>query len=266
MIRWPIVVESLRDHVRAIIGWSLGLATLVAVQMSVYPTIRDSSETWSSLTEQFPEVFKEMFRITDYTSEVGYLSTELFSFVVPFMFIAIGATWGARLATEDEDRGMADIVLALPIERRDYVASRLTAAVTALVTSAAAFFAALVVGARLLGLSIAVSRFAVATVVLVLLGLVFLALAAVIGAWTGRRAVALGIATGLAIAMFIAYSLAPLVDWLDATGPVNPMQWTIGAQPLVDGLDTGLALRTAVVATVLAAATFPVFDRRDIGA
>jgi ABC-2 type transport system permease protein len=262
----PIVVESLRDHVRAIIGWSLGLVVLVAVQMSVYPTIRDSSEGWSSLTEQFPEVFKEVFRIADYTSEVGYLSAELFSFVVPFMFIAIGATWGARLATEDEDRGMADIVLALPVERRDYVASRLVAAAVALVASAVSFLAALVVGARALDMAIPVSRFAVATGMLVLIGLVFLALAAVIGAWTARRAVALGFSTGAAIAMFIAYSLAPLVGWLDATSPVNPMTWTIGSQSLVDGLDTGLSLRTLAVAAALTLATFPVFGRRDISA
>jgi ABC-2 type transport system permease protein len=209
-------------------------------------------------------VFKEMFRIADYSSETGYLSTELFSFVVPFMFIAIGATWGARLATEDEDRGMADIVLSLPIERHEYVASRLAAATAALLVSAVSFFVALVVGARVLDMSIAVSRFALATLVLMLLGLVFLALAALIGALTARRAVALGISTGLAIATFIAYSLAPLVGWLDATGPVNPMQWTIGTQPLSDGFDVALSLRTLFLAAVLAVAGFPAFARRDI--
>lgn len=266
MIRWPLVGAALRDHRRGMAGWTLGLVALVVVQLSVYPTIRDSSEGWSSLTEQFPEVFKEMFRIADYASESGYLSTELFSFVVPFMFAAIGATWGARLATEDEENGTADIVLSLPVERHEYLVSRLVAAVAALCLSGFGFVATLAVGARILDMSIAVSRFVVATVVLVFVGLVFMSFALVLGAWTGRKAIALGVTTGLVIATFIAYSLAPLVGWLDALGPFNPMQWTIGSQPLLDGFDWGYGWRSISMALAATAIAFPLWARRDISA
>lgn len=266
MIRWPLVAAALRDHRRGIAGWTLGLVALVIVQLSVYPTIRDSSEGWSSLTEQFPEVFKEMFRIADYASEQGYLSTELFSFVVPFMFAAIGATWGARLATEDEENGTADIVLSLPLERHEYLASRLVAAVCAVGVSAIGFAATLAIGARILEMSIAVSRFVVATVVLVLVALVFMSFALVLGAATGRKAIALGVTTGLVIATFIVYSLAPLVDWLDALGPFNPMQWTIGSQPLLDGFDWGYGWRSITTTLAATALAFPLWARRDISA
>lgn len=266
MIRWPLVVKSLRDSRRSVIGWMIGLVAIVTVQLSVYPTIRDSSDDWSSLTDQFPEVFKEIFRIADYASETGYLSTELFSFVVPFMFVAIGATWGARLVTEDEDNGTADVLLSLPLDRHEYLASRLVAAMLALAIAAGGFAVSLVVGARILDMSIAVTRLVVATTVLVLVGAIFLSIATVLGAWTGRRAVALGVTTAFAIATFIAYSLAPLVGWLDALGPFNPMQWTIGSQPLLDGFDWGYVIRSIVLSAVASALAFPLWARRDISA
>jgi len=95
------------------------------VQMSVYPTVRDSTADWEQATESFPESFREILRIEDYTTPAGYLSTELMTFVIPLIFIGLGVGWGARLTTEDEESRTADIILSMPISRYDYFAARL---------------------------------------------------------------------------------------------------------------------------------------------
>lgn len=264
MLLKPLFVKSLRDHVRGIIGWIAGIVAIVVIQLSVYPTIRDSSAGWSAVTDSFPEAFKEIFRMTDYTSEAGYLSTELLSFVVPFIFIGLGCTWGARLTTEDEESGAADIALGLPLSRSSYLLSRMSSALTVVVGAGTAFFVALALGARILDMSISLSRFAVASLTLTLLATLMLCLAAVLGAWSGRRSVALGISMATAIALFIAYSLAPLVDFLEPTTVVNPFQWTIGSQPLTLGLDVPYTFWTVVVSAALFASSFSLFERRDI--
>lgn len=264
MIRDALLSKSLRDRRRGIIGWSLGIIGLVVVQMSVYPTVRDSSSGWESATESFPEVFREMFRITDYTSETGYLTTELMSFLVPFIFMGLGASWGSRLTTEDEENGTADIALGLPISRFDFVATRLAAAVTAIFASAACFVLSMIVGARLLDMSIGIDKFVHAGSVVAEVGLVSMSIAALIGSLTGHRGAALGGAMSSGIVAFVFYSLAPLVDFFDAVNPVNPWNWSIGNDPLATGLDLAeIGLELGLCAVLVTGAIWA-FRRRDI--
>ena len=264
MFHKPLFLKSLRDHARGIIGWTLGIVAIVVIQLSVYPTVRDSSAGWSKVTDSFPEAFKEIFRMTDYTSEAGYLSAELLSFVVPFIFIGMGCTWGARVATEDEEKGAADIALGLPISRSSYLVTRIFSAFVVLLIAGTSFFVTLTLGARILEMSISISRFAIASLCLTLLAILMLGIATALGALSGRRSVALGVSMATAIAMFLAYSLAPLVDFLEPTTTFNPMQWTIGSQPLTQGLAVGYSIAIVVVSAVFFASSFRLFERRDI--
>ena len=264
VIAEPLVRRTLGDHFRNIVSWVSGVVLIVVVQLLVYPTIRDSSAGWSDVTQDFPEVLKKMLRLSDYTSETGYLNTELLSFTVPFMFVMLGATWGARVCTEDEESGRADVILSLPVSRSTYVASRLVAAFAVVGVAATAFTVTLMVGARLLHMSIANWRFVTSGVCLFLLGLVTTTVAVVAGSLTGRRGVALGVATTVAIASFVTYSLAPLVGFFEFIEPTSPFRWTIGTQPLTNHFSVGYALLTVGVSSVFTLMSLRVYGRRDI--
>lgn len=264
MLRDVLLAKSLRDRRRGLVGWSLGIVTLVTVQMAVYPTVRASESGWESATESFPEVFREIFRITDYTSEAGYLSTELMSFMIPFIFMGIGASWGSRLTTDDEENGTADIVLGLPISRRDFVVTRLAAAVTALLIGTVCFVASLIIGGRILDMSIAIDKFVHSGLVAAEVGLVSLSIAALVGSLTGHRGVALGGAMSFGVVAFVFYSLAPLVDFFDTIDPINPWKWSIGSDPLNTSIRASEVVPSigASLALIVAASWF--FGRRDI--
>lgn len=264
MLNEFLFMKSIRDHLRSVIGWVSGITLLVVIQLSVYPTVRASSKNWSDLTDSFPEAFKKMFRMTDYASEAGYIATELLSFLVPFIFIGLGCTWGARATTEEEERGTADVLLSLPVTRRSIVTTRLASATWVLVTAGVLFGTTLTIGARMLDMSIAVDKFVAASVCLTLLGFLMMTIAAAIGARTGKRAMALGYSMSVAIASFILYSLAPLVKFLEPTARFTPMQWTIGSDPVHSGVDLPYTAWLLVVAGVFIAATYLAFDRRDI--
>lgn len=263
-MRVHLITKSMRDRRRGILGWCSGIAALIVVQMSVYPTIRDARSGWDSAVETFPEVFREMFRITDYTSEAGYLSTELMSFMIPFIFLGLGASWGARLTTEDEEGGTAEIVMALPITRWQYFSSRVAAAVSVVLIAASVFVVAMVIGARLLGMSIGISKFIHAGIVAAESSALSLSLAAVVGSLSGRRGVALGTAMGVGVAAFVAYSLAPLVEFFESIRAVNPWHWTIGRDPLLDAFDASAVALNVAVCLVLLGASGAIFSRRDI--
>lgn len=264
MISRTLITRVLAEHKRGIFGWTLGIVVLVAIQLGVYPTIRSSASDWSALTDEFPDAIKEIFRLQDYASERGYLTTELLSFTVPFIVMGFGCTWGARVATEEEDMRTADIVLSLPLSRRHYIVSRIVAATYSVVGLMIAFSVSVVVGTRLLGFSIPIRQYLSASFSLLSIGLLMMSVAICVGSLTGKRTMALGLSMALAIALFVVYSLSPLVSFLDATTPFNPMQWTIGSQPLFNGTSVGYT--AAIIATTLPLLFSSVlfFERRDI--
>jgi ABC-2 type transport system permease protein len=207
-----------------------------------------------------------MFRMQDYTSEVGYLSTELFSAALPLIFLAVAMSWGARLTTEEEDEGTADLLFTLPFSRAQYLTTRFVAALVVLMIISASLFVTLAIGTRLLDFSLALTTFFTGMWTLFLLGVVFASGAAFIGALSGRRSAALGSAITLAIGFFVLYSLAPLVTYIEATMPFNPLQWTIGTQPLVNGVHWGYSGIALGLSAVFVIGTYVFFQRRDIKA
>ena len=96
------------------------------------------------------------------------------------------------------------------------------------------------------------------------LGALFCALGALLGAAIGRKGAALGISVGLALTLFVLYSLAPLVDTFNAVLPFNPFQWTLGSNPLTTAFTAGSVLKPLAVAVAALAGAIAVFQRRDL--
>ncbi|CAB4552944.1 unannotated protein [freshwater metagenome] len=259
-----LIFRVLHQHRRGILGWTLGIVAIVAVQLGVYPTIRSSASDWAKLTDSFPDAIKQIFRMEDYTSERGYLSAELMSFTVPFIVMGFGCSWGARVGTEEEEMGTSDLILSLPISRRRYLVSRITASVLALGVLLGLFALALVIGSRALEFSIPLHAYASAVLSLFLIGFLMMSIAIFIGAWKGKRTIALGLAMACAIAAFVLYSLGPLVSFIDATMPYNPMQWTIGSQPLSEGTSPWNTLWAGGIGFFFLVAAVALFERRDL--
>ena len=260
----PLSRRVLRERWKGLIGWVLGVVSLIAIQVSVYPTIRDSRKGWADVTEQFPEAFKKIFRMQDYTSPVGYLTTELFSFMIPLIFIGLATTWSARSASEEEENGTADILMSLPISRSAILLTRLMTMMSVVVLLVAITALALVAGTEAVEMNVGALRILQASLACGLLSLPFGGVAVVLSATTGRRGIGLGGGLGIAIAAFVLYSLAPLVSVLQHLLPINPFQWTIGQSPLANGIDPKWAFTTLVVSGCLYGGALVAFQRRDI--
>lgn len=259
-----LLVRVLRERWRGLAGWTGGLVALVTIQISVYPTIRDSRQGWADVTEDFPEAFRQIFRIEDYTSPKGYLSTELFSFMVPLIFIGIAATWGARAGAEEEENGTADVLLSLPVSRSAILATRSVGVLVTMGWLALVSVVSLVVGTHLADMAVGTDDITRASFVCGVLGCVFGSVSLAGACWTGRRGVGLGCGLGLAIAMFVFYSLAPLVSAFDALLPVNPFDWTIGQSPLSERLNWWTLSESVAATALLSALGFMGYERRDM--
>lgn len=259
-----LFLKTARDHWRSYLIWTLGLLAMVGVQLSVYPTVRSSAAGLSTFLDNYPEALKQIFRMEDYTSGAGFLSTELFSMMLPLVFISIGASWGANASAQEEERRTADILLTLPISRVRILSIKITTAILSQVLLATTLVLSLAIGIRFVDLSLGTIKIMAGALTGALLGILFNAVATFLGAAWGKRSIALGGAIGLAIAGFLFFSLAPLVDTFERIIPINPFQWTLGSRPLFEGVDVGYTMFSLVLAMALYVASLVVFRRRDI--
>lgn len=261
-----LVLKTVRDHWRAFFFWTLGLIAMVAMTLSVYPTVHSSSAGFTKFIENYPKALREIFRMEDFTSGSGYLSTELFSLMLPLIFISIGASWGSNATAREEELRTADILLTLPISRARILCAKIAAAISAQIFLALLLFAGLVLGIRFVGLSLSTMDLFAGALTVVLLGILFNSIATFFGAVLGKKSTALGGTIGMAIAGFLFYSLAPLVKTFDRITPMNPFRWTLGSRPLYDGVDLRRTVWSLLLSLVFYTASILVFKRRDIQA
>jgi ABC-2 type transport system permease protein len=259
-----LIFKTWRDHFKSLIAWALVIIAMTSIQLSVYPSIVKSGEAAKEFVDVFPDAFKKIFRMEDYTSGAGFLSTELFSLMIPLVLIAIGATWGASATAEEEENGTADLLFTLPISRLKVLASKLLATFSVIMFLGLVIYLNIFFGSGLVNLEVNYYFIYAAIASSMALGLYFSSWGLLIGVITGKKGVSLGAASAIGLMSFVFYSLAPLVDNFDFLSPINPFQWAIGGNILFNGPDwagfTKLILGTIIIYVL----SGYIFNRKDI--
>lgn len=263
-MKWVLSRKTLSDQRRTYLSWGMGIVAICAVQLWVYPTIKEASAGIAQLIDSYPDALKAIFRMQDYTSGPGYLGTELFSLMLPLIMIAVGAATGARTTAQEEEDSTADVLLALPISRTNIVLSKLVANLIAIIFLGIICFMTIWVGARFADLHVTYTQLLSGVIACVGLGIFFNALATMTGARSGKRGYSLGIAMAVAIGTYVIYSLAPLVKSFEHITPVLPIQWAIGNQPLFNGLDFGGLAKLGLSSAAFYAASLYFYERHDV--
>jgi ABC-2 type transport system permease protein len=261
-----VLWKSLRDMRRSVVWWSLGLVGLVAMMVAVYPTVRDNEEL-NELVESYPEALRAFIAfggVVDYLSPAGYLGSELFSFMIPLLFLVAAIGNGAGTIAGEEERGTLELLLSAPVTRARIAVEKLAALVAELAVLGLVLWLALWVGARAADMEIAATNLGAATFAAALVALVYGTIAFLLGAATGRRALAIGVAAAAAVAAFLVNSLAALVDALEPLQRASPFYHYAASDPLREGVDVARMSLLAVIAVVAAGAGVVLLGRRDV--
>ncbi|HEY6031293.1 MAG TPA: ABC transporter permease subunit [Gaiellaceae bacterium] len=258
--------EGLRSARRGLAWWSLGLVGLVALMVSVYPSIRDNPDM-KRLVEEYPDALKAFMAFggeVEYGTAAGYLGSELYAFMVPILLLVAAIGAAARSIAGEEERGTLDLLLANPVSRRRVALEKLATVAVNVVALGAVLWAALAVGTTAASMDVGLGRLAAATTAAVLLALVFAAVAFLLGAATGKRGKAVAVASALAVLTYVLNALSSLVDFLEPARWVSPFFHYAAGDPLRNGLSLWHALVLAGIALVAAALALPAFERRDL--
>jgi ABC-2 type transport system permease protein len=262
-MRPDVLTKTLRDRRRSTIAWSIGLGAVVFVLCAYWPSVRDSEEL-QSFARDLPEGLKALIGDADYGSPAGFLSAELFSFLVPALLLVVAIGMGARAVAREEETGTVDLLLSLPITRRRVLVEKVAGGLIVLVVLGVVLFVSLWAGSSAFDMDIAVGRLAQISLASVALVLPFGALALAVSCATGHRGPAAGAASAAAVAAYLLHALAPVVDSLSGWDDLSPFAWYEGDTVLSTGVDAGniaLLFGSAALLVVIAAAAL---ERRDL--
>lgn len=258
-----IAARALREERGALVGWTIGVVTFCLVMLSIFPSIHGNAN-FAQLLNAYPEALRKMFQVENYTTGPGYLRAEVFSFVAPLLLTLFAVLWGSDLTAGEEERRTIDLLLANPISRRRFVLEKWLALIVGTLILAAALEVALGVIGPLFKLHVGWSRLTAEVLASWLFAVAFGTLGLSLGAATGRRGLARGVTTTLALASYLLSTLSTLVSWLRPVKNLSLWQHTLGVDPLGSGFHLDRIALVVVVTIAVGAAGLWAFDRRDL--
>jgi ABC-2 type transport system permease protein len=253
---------ELRLRRRSLVGYALGMALYALIVVTLYPSFKDDAGL-NKLTENGNTVAALFGATGSLNSPSGWLSANLYANFVPLIVLLLAIGYGAAsIAGQDED-GTLGLLATLPLSRRRLVAEKFAAMCLQPAPVALVTMLCVLAGPRF-ELHIGVGNLIAATVGVLLLAIDFGALAMLVGAVTGSRGAALGIASTVAAASYITSSLAPVVHWIHPFRLASPFFYAVGDGQLARGLSAGGVAVLVGIAVVFGLASIAAFERLDI--
>ncbi len=262
--------QMLAERRRSLVGYSIGMAVLVALMVAVYPSIRDTGEELDAYAESLPEAFQDAFGLAgdSIASPSGYLMSQLYSNMFPIVLLVLAIALAAWVIAGSESEGTLEVLLANPVTRVAAAVGRVVGMwlVVAIVTIVGT--AVLALTSPLVGLDKGLPWWGVWSAGVATFALVMLqaSLGFAVGAATGNRGAAIAAATVFVVLGFATQLVGSAAQSLSWLRDVSPWYWLINANPLTNApglLDTAVPL---AIAAVLTGVGIVWFQRRDLTA
>lgn len=263
-MRSSIFAKDLRDQVRGLVGWSIGVVLTVGIMGAFWPSMRDMAHI-EPFIEAYPEQMRELFNIDAMTSGSGFLNVELFSIMLPIIFLVFGIARGARLVAGEEEAGTLEVLASISVPRLRILAEKAAVLIVSIAALGLVVLASTVATSQMFEMGVPLGEAAAATGSMVAMGVEFGLVALAIGAFGAGRAAAIGTASALAVASYLLYIAGVFVEAAETWRIISPFQQALEGGPLGGGWRASFLWMPAVGLAVLSAVVRR-FDRRDLGA
>ena len=228
---------------------------------AMYPALDDALLT---VGDAFPEELLALFGGGDLSTAEGFYQLETFGMMAPIAVMIVTILIGARAVAGEEEQRTAGLLLANPVSRTEMLLQKAVVLVLFGFAVAAATFLGVAGGNLLGGLGMNLAHVAATSVLVALLGIVFGAVALLVGAAAGKVRLAVWVAVGLALTSHVANAFLPFSESAAGWERLTPNYYYLTGDPLVNGMPWGDALVLAVLAAILIGAAVPAFNRRDL--
>lgn len=253
---------DISGRVRALVGYVAGMALYSFVVVALYPAFRTSTALDKLVAQD--STAAALFGVSGkITSSGGWLNANLYANFFPLIMLLLTIGYGAACVAGQDEDGTLGLLATLPLRRRAIVWQKIEAMVVQALLLAVAVALCVLVG-RSFELTISLGHVAAVSGAVLLMGLDFGLVAMAVGALTGRRGEALGVATALAGASYLLSSLAPVIGWLAPGRYASLFYWAVGRNQISSGVAPADFVVLVGVAVAAAWATLLAFERLDL--
>lgn len=264
-----VFAKTVWDRRRSILWWAGGAGLYLLVIVLTWSMFNDPAQQklYDDLLQSYPQEILSFLGATpgqSLFSPAGYLKVEAFGWLVPLLTLILAAGIGGRAIAGEEEAKTMDLLLANPVSRASVVLQKSASMVVLVGLLGVGIFVGAEAGVLSVGMKIGAADVAAATLLTVLLGYGFGALALAVGAATGNRGLSLGVTAGVALATYLLQSIGPLAHWPTWTQKLSPFYYAAESDPLLNGMSWGDAAVLAGIFAVLTLAAVVAFDRRDV--
>lgn len=258
--------KTLRDGRRALIGWTVGTGLFVLIYATSFSSFQENPQSAQDTTERIPGgVASLVGGVGDLSSGAGFLQAVVFQLFAPLLVVACAIAWGNTAVANPEESGSLDLWMSLPTSRRRFLAERAAAVGIAVLTVGLVVYLVVLGNNYALDMDVGFAEITAACLGLLLVGLVFAALALAVSAFVGRRAIVLTVAGVVAVVTYLLRTLGIEYEAIEPLRWLSPFQYYLGAEPLQNGFAWGHLTVLAALAAALTAIALAAFDRRDLG-
>jgi ABC-2 type transport system permease protein len=269
-MRWSVFWETLRREGRSTLFWSIGLAFFGTVTTSILPDPAGMQEMVEALEAMPPFIF-QMLGIEDMSvlaTPEGFIALRFF--LTATVLLAVWAVVsGLNVLTNDETRGIANMVFSLPLSRSRVLLERILAYILPSIVIPLAG-----VGGLAFGMAVNptvqtdLTPLVLAALMITPVALLILNLTVLIGAAIPRRGLVAGAAGGFIAVSFLLKSVASLArsDFGNTMAELSVFQHADALAIIRDGFPVATALILLALAVVMAVAAASFFQRRDLAA
>jgi len=260
-----LATGPLRQMRRSLLGWGIGLGSLVALTVAFWPAFRGSSGI-SEAIDQLPSGVVEAFGLAGFGTPAGFLRGNLYEFIVPLLLAVAAVAAANGLTAAEEDAGRMETYLSQPVTRQSVFIGRTMALIVWLAVLTALILVIQLISDAVVGLQIDAMRVASTVVLCGSLALLFGTLALAVAGWLPRPSLVLAIGIAAAVGGYLVAALFPLSDPLEPLSGLSPWKWALGGDPLVNGAEPWRYAALLLPAFAFVALAVAGFVRRDVRA
>lgn len=263
----PVIRWTLWHRRFSTLWWSMGIVVYIVLITSVYHNfIHAQGSHFGQTINQLPDTIKSFTNIgSDFNTSAGFLGSEPYYVVLPIIFIVLAIGLGGWLLASEERDGTLELLLGRPLSRGRLLSAKATVGILILAAVNVITGAVMTLSTRVFNMDVSVGRLWQVQLLLLLLSMIFGALAFMLTA-AGRmgRGAAVGVSALLALGGYILTSLESLVSWLVWPARLLPYHYYHPADVLKGAYSWKVAISYLVVILVAGIISWSAFRRRDI--
>ena len=264
-----IFIEQLKNSWRQIVYWGGGLAFLAMFIMAILQDVTLITQ-YQQLLERLPSAILGAFGLSDaaaLATPEGFIGFAALTYGTILMAV-FAVVAGLDVTANDEDEGILDVLLSLPIPRWRVIVERSLAYGVIIVAIALLEFVGIVIGTFFTPLEINLMPLFLGCIGLIPAGLILMAVTVFLTSLISHKIIATGLAAGFALVSYVLSIIGSAVtegSFGRMLGRISVWTYFDSQTVIQEGLNPANVVGLLALTLVLLLASLYAFERRDIG-